>query len=38
MCDCNPKLYELAVRKRINGDSYEEVFYFVQYHNKLTMF
>lgn len=32
MCHDNPGLYELAVKKRINGSSYDEVCDFVQYH------
>jgi hypothetical protein len=32
MCHDNPGLYELAVRKRINGFSYDETCYFVQSH------
>jgi hypothetical protein len=30
MCKDNPGLYEIAVRKRINGCSFDEVCYFVQ--------
>ena len=30
MCYDNPGLYEIAVKKRINGFSYDEVCYFVQ--------
>lgn len=32
MCHNNTELYELAVEKRINGNSFDEVCDFVQYH------